>query len=189
MVKWDLKKWGSSILPQNLRFFWGWGLGFQKFWGFLRLRAVQKFRGFWWSNLKNPQKLRWGWGQDFWGFLRNPQKSRKINKKDWKILLTCLKIWGLFEDPRKFSFEVNPQKPSRTEVRMRAAFLRLRVKVLRFLKQKGLRFFKDKTSKTLNFRGEDKASIFKEFYHTSDWNWSRNAPVFFILKNLNKYGR
>ena len=67
------------------------------------------------------------------------------------------------EDPRKFSFEVNPQKPSKTEVRMRAAFLRLRVKVLRFFRQKGLRFLEDKTSKPLKFRGEDEASISEVF--------------------------
>ena len=50
---------------------------------------------------------------------------------------------------------------------MRAAFLRLRVKVLRFFRQKELRFFEDKTSKTLKFRGEDEASIFEEFYGPS----------------------
>ena len=48
---------------------------------------------------------------------------------------------------------------------MKATFLRQRVKVLRFFRQKGLRFFEDKTSKTLKFRGEDEASIFDEFYH------------------------
>ena len=74
-------------------------------------------------------------------------------------------ILRFFEDPKKISIEVNPQKPSKTEVRMRVAFLRLSVKVLRFFRQKGLRFFEDKTSKTLKFRGEDEASIFEEFYH------------------------
>ena len=38
------------------------------------------------------------------------------------------------------------------------------MKVLRFFRQKQLRFFEDKTSKTLKFRGEDEDSIFEEFY-------------------------
>ena len=62
---------------------------------------------------------------------------------------------------------------------MRAAFLRLGVKVLRFFRQKGLRFFEDKTSKTLKFRGEDESSIFEESYHPMQHLklWRKFKPV------------
>ena len=32
-------------------------------------------------------------------------------------------------------------------------------------------------------------SRYSKFLSMGDWNWSKNAPVFFVLKNLNKYGR
>ena len=51
------------------------------------------------------------------------------------------------------------------------------MKVLRFFRQKGLRFFEDKTSKTLKFQGEDEASIFEEFYHPSH----EGGPVGFSI--------
>ena len=98
-----------------------------------------------------------------------------------------LKNLRFFEDPRKFSFEVNPRKPSKTEVRMRAAFLRLRVKVLRFFRQKGLRFFEDKTSKTLKFRGEDEASIFEEFYHPNMYSLLVQFGYFFNVSDFSSH--
>ena len=42
---------------------------------------------------------------------------------------------------------------------------------------------KPKNSKTPFF------SRFSKFLLMGHWNWSKNAPVFFFLKNLNKYGR
>ena len=30
---------------------------------------------------------------------------------------------------------------------------------------------------------------YPKFLLMSDWNWSKNALIFFVLKNLNKYGR
>ena len=32
-------------------------------------------------------------------------------------------------------------------------------------------------------------SRYSNFLLIGDWNWSKNYPVFFFLKNLNKYGR
>ena len=32
-------------------------------------------------------------------------------------------------------------------------------------------------------------SRYSNFLLMGDWNWSKNYPVFFFLKNLNKYGR
>ena len=32
-------------------------------------------------------------------------------------------------------------------------------------------------------------SRYSKFLSMSDWNWSKNASVFFVIKNLNKYGR
>ena len=63
--------------PQKLRFFEAEDQLFKNIWGFLRMRVILELWGLWGFNLNKPQNLRWGWGQDFWGFLRILEKPRK----------------------------------------------------------------------------------------------------------------
>ena len=128
--------------------FWGWGLH----WSYEGYEVSTSI------NFKTPGEDEVKIFEVFWGILKKP---RKINKKDWKILLTCLKIWGFsrivenfhlrltLKNPQKLRWgwgqhfwgwgwkfwgflgrkdwgflRIKPQKPSNFEVRMRPAFLR-----------------------------------------------------------------
>ena len=103
------------------------------------------------EHLENKKDLPWFIVSRKWGFLR--------------ILILILKVWGFLRVTLKNSqilrwewgesglkilrvFEGDPQKPSKFEVRMRAMFLRLRVKISRWEWGFALRVF-EKFSKIL----------------------------------------